>query len=206
MKITAINSQKKRDDRVSVFVDKKYSFSLSKAQLKDEGLESGQELSEPKLRSLKQASEDGKLFDRLLAWLARRPRSIWEVRDYLRRKQAPDDLADKFIAQLEELNYVNDQAFAEAWVRSRRVLKPISQRKLRSELYKKRVDSDIIDIVLEDDETDEHQVLRQLVEKKRKQSRYQDEQKLLAYLARQGFNYSDIRSVLDQLGEEDDSR
>jgi len=205
MKITAINSQKKRDDRVSVFVDKKYSFSLSKAQLKDEGLESGQELSEPKLRSLKQASEDGKLFDRLLAWLARRPRSIWEVRDYLRRKQAPDDLADKFIAQLEELNYVNDQAFAEAWVRSRRVLKPISQRKLRSELYKKRVDSDIIDIVLEDDETDEHQVLRQLVEKKRKQSRYQDEQKLLAYLARQGFNYDDIRTVLDQL-EEDDSR
>ena len=206
MKITAINSQKKRDDRVSVFVDKKYSFSLSKAQLKDEGLESGQELSQPKLRSLKQASEDGKLFDRMLAWLARRPRSIWEVRDYLRRKQAPDDLVDKFIAQLEELNYIDDQAFAEAWVRSRRVLKPISQRKLRSELYKKRVDSDIIDIVLEDDETDEHQVLRQLVEKKRKQSRYQDEQKLLAYLARQGFNYSDIRSVLDQLAEEDDSR
>ena len=199
MKITAISPQKKRQDRVSIFVDKKYSFSLSKSQLKDEDLKSGQELTEPRLRSLKQASEDGKLFDRLLNWLARRPRSIWEVRDYLRRKEAPDDLADNFIAKLEELSYVDDQAFAEAWVRSRRVLKPISRRKLQSELYKKRVDSDIIDRVLEDDETDDRQALRQLIEKKRHQSRYQDRQKLMAYCARQGYSYGDIKTVISEL-------
>jgi SOS response regulatory protein OraA/RecX len=41
-------------------------------------------------------------------------------------------------------------------------------------------------------------VLRQVVESKQKQSRYRDRTKLMQYLARKGFNYSDIKYVLEQ--------
>lgn len=48
---------------------------------------------------------------------------------------------------------------------------------------------------LAEDETDERQVLRELIAKKRKTSRYQDDQ-LIAYLARQGFAYDDIKAAI----------
>ncbi|PID33490.1 hypothetical protein CR969_00415, partial [Candidatus Saccharibacteria bacterium] len=35
----------------------------------------------------------------------------------------------------------------------------------------------------------------------KKRARYPDEQKLIAYLARQGFNYDDIRSAISQLDD-----
>lgn len=203
MKITAIKQQKKRDDRVSVFIDKKYSFSLSKVQLKEEELRVGQDIGEVRLNQLKQISEDGKLFDQLLGWLARRPRSIWETKSYLKRKEAPDEQIERFVTKLKQLRYLDDQSFAESFVRSRRLLKARSERKLRSELYQKGVANSIINQVLADDETDERDVLRQLLEKKRSQSRYQDRQKLIAYAARKGFDYDDIRAVVGEL--EDDS-
>jgi SOS response regulatory protein OraA/RecX len=56
------------------------------------------------------------------------------------------------------------------------------------------VPSDVINQVLAEDKTDERQTLRDLVQKKR--SRYPDPQKFMQYLARQGFSYSDISSVL----------
>jgi len=51
--------------------------------------------------------------------------------------------------------------------------------------------------VLEEDETDERQVLRELIERKRRQAKYQDNIKLMQYLSRQGFSYGDIKSALE---------
>jgi SOS response regulatory protein OraA/RecX len=63
-----------------------------------------------------------------------------------------------------------------------------------------RVPESIIDQAMREDETDERQTLRELVEKKR--SRYPDKIKFMQYLARQGFGYDDIKSVLNE--EEDE--
>jgi len=40
--------------------------------------------------------------------------------------------------------------------------------------------------------------LRELIAKKRQQSRYQDKLKLMQYLSRQGFGYGDIKTVLEE--------
>jgi SOS response regulatory protein OraA/RecX len=48
------------------------------------------------------------------------------------------------------------------------------------------------------DEGDEHNALREIIERKRKQTKYQDDLKLMQYLARQGFNYDDIKSELNR--------
>jgi SOS response regulatory protein OraA/RecX len=45
-------------------------------------------------------------------------------------------------------------------------------------------------------------VLRALVDKKRKQTRYQDETRLMRYLVSQGFGYDDVKAVL-QNAEQD---
>jgi SOS response regulatory protein OraA/RecX len=65
------------------------------------------------------------------------------------------------------------------------------------ELRQKRVEEELIQRALEDDEADDQEVIKDLIVKKRLQPRYQYDQKLIAYLARQGFNYNDIRQALD---------
>lgn len=196
VKITSIKQQVKRADRYSVFVDGTYSFSLSESALLSQGLASGQEFDEQQLAELKKASGDDKAYGNALRYVAMRPRSVWELETYLRRKDVEEPVAATIIKRLEAVDLLNDVAFGRAWVANRRLLKSTSKRKLRLELQQKRLSASVIDQVLQEDETDERDTLRELVEKKR--ARYPDEQKFMQYLARQGFGYSDIKSVLHQ--------
>jgi SOS response regulatory protein OraA/RecX len=56
--------------------------------------------------------------------------------------------------------------------------------------------------VLAGDETDERSLLRELVAKIRQLTKYKnDDLKLMQYLARQGFSYSDIKDALNEAEE-----
>lgn len=196
MQITSIKQQIKREGRYSVFVDGKYSFSLSELGLINSGLHVGQEISKEELEKLKDTALYDKFYNNVLNLLARRVRSEWEIRDYLKRKNSPAPLIEEILNKLSNNNYVNDREFARMWVENRRLLRPTSRRKLMAELKAKRVSEEDIKKALEQDETDEEQVLKELVAKKRKIARYRDDQKLMRYLADQGFNYTDIKSAL----------
>lgn len=196
MKITAIKQQVKRADRYSIFVDDKYAFSLSESGLIESRLASGHELDENELKRLKKAAGVDKVYGQALRYVAMRPRSEWEIETYLGRKEEVDkEAAQEIIRRLRELRLLDDLDFARAWVANRRLLKSSSKRRLRLELKLKRVPEDAIDQVLAEDETDERQTLRDIIEKKR--HRYPDSQKLMRYLARQGFSYDDIKSALE---------
>ncbi len=196
MTITAIQQQVRSQSRYSIFVDGRYAFSLSADALLEQGLHPGQQLDDAELKHLKKLSADDKAYGLALAYVARRMCSRHELADYFRRKQYEDALGQQILERLERLGLVDDQAFAEAWVRNRRLLKPVSRRRLVQELRQKRVANDIIEHVLATDEADEPTVLQELIARKRKQTRYQDDLKLMQYLARQGFGYDDIKSAL----------
>lgn len=197
MKITSIKQQVKRTDRYSVYIDGKFSFALSETELLRLGLHNEKEVTSEELMSLKDDSVRDKARYHALGQLVRRMRSEWELRDYLKRKDYAPEIVDTVVQNLTEYGYVDDTKFAEAWVANRRLLKATSGRRLRQELRQKRVSDDVIDLTLQEDETDERQVLRDLVERKQKQTKYQDKLKLMQYLSRQGFNYDDIKSVID---------
>lgn len=196
MKITTIKQQAKRADRYSIFLNGKYAFSLREAELITLGLHSGQEISDEQLSEYKGESDLGKWYDKTLNLLSFRLRSEWELRDYLRRKDCPTEISDKILNKLSNNGYLDDEQFAKRWVENRRLMKSTSRRRLAQELKQKRIPSDIIEKVLADDKeaTDEREVLRELVEKKR--ARYPDQIKLMQYLARQGYSYDDIKAVL----------
>lgn len=196
MKITAIQTQVKNTERYSIFVDGQYSFSLSTDALLDSKLVRGQELTDSDVAHYKELSAEDKAYGLTLAYVTRRMRSEGELHDYFRRKGYGEDFERTVLSKLKRLGLVDDAVFARRWVENRRLLKSSSTKKLRLELRQKRVADDIIQTILTEDETDEKQLLRDIVAKKRKMSRYQDDQKLMAYLARQGFNYDDIKSVL----------
>lgn len=197
MKVTAIKVAVKTPGRFNIFVDGTYSFSLDELQVVNTGIRLGKEYTEAEIEALKDESTFGKAYARALEYIMRRPRSIKEMHDYAWRKQWEKPLVERVINRLLEKGYLNDTKFAEAWVRHRTLGKPISERKLRLELKQKGVADDIVNSVLaQDEEFDELAALKQLVAKKR--SRYSDEQKFMAYLARQGFSFDDIKRILSE--------
>lgn len=199
MKITEIKQQVKHRDRYSIFIDGKYSFALSQSGLLETSLKINQKLTAGELKKLQEFSGEDKAIYRVLDLIARRPRSAGEIRDYLRRKQYSPDEIEKILNTLSIKGYIDDLDFAKRWVDSRRLLKPISRRKLRLELKQKRVSDEIIEQVLSNEETSEIEVIKELIIKKQNQSRYQDRQKLMQFLARQGFNYGDIKTAFEEL-------
>lgn len=196
MKITNIKQQVKRTDRYSVFVDGKYAFSLSEAELLRQGLASGQEFDQHRLDELKETSGNDKAYGNALRYVAMRPRSEWEVTTYLKRKDVDEPVVVQIMDRLRSVGLLSDEAFAKAWIANRRLLKSVSKRRLMQELKQKHVPGQVIDRALTEDEGDERDALRELVAKKR--SKYADQTKLMQYLARQGFGYDDIKSVLGE--------
>jgi len=198
MKITKIVQQVKRADRYSIFVDDKYSFSLSESALLESKLHSGQELSREQVGEYKQLSADDKIYNRALRYVVMRSRTQWEIETYLERKGASPALSEQIVNKLTKLHLLNDEKFAQAFVADRRLLRPTSRRKLIAELRKKHVANDVIEQAVGTEKEDERTALVEIVKRKRKQAKYQDDLKLMQYLARQGFNYDDIKNTLNK--------
>lgn len=209
MKITALKIQVRDKDRVNVFVDGKYRFSLDITQVAELGIKTGAEYSEEELAELENESQFGKLYTRSLEYALVRPRSQREMRDYLYRKTrdtrtktgdikkgVSTELTERVFQRLLEKGYLNDEKFAQFWVENRNVRKGTSLRKLQSELQAKGVESATIQKVLGDTERTDIEELRKVIAKKAR--RYDDEQKLMMYLARQGFRYDDIKEALQE--------
>jgi len=196
MKITTIKQQAKRANRYSVFVEGKYAFSLSETALLDSKLASGQELTKEQVGKFKKLSADDKLYSQTLRYVAMRPRTRWEIEIYLERKKASPDLTEQILNKLSAVGLIDDEKLARAFVNDRRLLRPTSRRKMTLELRKKHVADEVIQMTVGNEPQNEQTALQAVIETKGRQSKYQDDLKLMQYLARQGFNYDDIKSAL----------
>jgi regulatory protein len=198
MKITAIKQQLKVSNRYSVFVDEAYSFSLSETALIESKLHSGQVLTGQDVTSYKKLSQDDKLYTQALRYVAMRQRTKWEVGFYLQRKGADPSLSEIILNKLSIIGLLDDQKFAESYVNDRQLLRPTSRRKIILELRKKRVPNEIIEAMMEVEAVNDTTALSAVITRMRRQTKYQDDMKLMQYLARQGFGYGDIKSALQQ--------
>jgi regulatory protein len=84
------------------------------------------------------------------AFLAVRPRSVAETRGRLSHLGYPPLLCDEVIERLVALGYLDDVAFARAWVESRDRARPRGSLALRRELLRKGVPRPIIDGALDE--------------------------------------------------------
>ncbi len=212
MKITALTAQQRDPNRINVMIDGNYRFSLDIPQIVTLSIKVGKEYSEEELAEIEGESQFGKLYARALEYCLMRPHSSREVQDYLWRKTratkyksrktgelkeragvAPE-LAERVLEKLIKKGYIDDEKFARYWVENRNLTKGASRRKLEAELRAKGVASDIISEQFVATERTDDDELQKILAKKR--SKYPDEQKLIAYLARQGFSYDDIKRAL----------
>jgi len=203
MKITAIKQQVKNPERVSVFVDGKYEFSLSLDELIKYKLKNNGELDKADVKRFKKISADGKLRARALEWLLNRPHSEREFRDYLYKKKIEPEQIDSLVIEFTEKGYLDNAKFA-TWFTELQGRRGKSDRAIRGELFKKGIGRELADEVLQSGAGDEQARLRAMINKKRKLSRYQnDPQKLMQYLVGQGFSWQAVKEELASNQPED---
>jgi regulatory protein len=196
MKITSIKQQVKNPERVSIFIDGKYIFSLSLDELVKYKLKNNQEFTEAEVKKFKKISEDGKMKARALAWVLGRPHSTREFRDYLFRKKADPALIENLVEEFTSKNYLNDFKFAE-WLVDVHERRGKSNRQINAELFKKGIARDTIEEVMKGQGGSEEERLKALIAKK--ENRYKnDPVKFKQYLLRQGFGYDLINSSLSK--------
>ena len=132
-----------------------------------------------------------------LRLLKSRLRSAWEIDQALLRRGVESDERETLIRELTEVDLINDERYALAWIHTRDRLNPRGDWLLIQELRKKGIDQATIQSALRQrsQETDElttrDERLQDLVEKL--QRKYQGlapevrRRRVLAYLARRGF-------------------
>ena len=203
MKITAIKQQVKNPERVSIFVDGKYEFSLSLDELVKYKLKNNDELDKADLKKFKKISADGKLRARALEWLLNRPHSEREFRDYLYRKKTEPEQIDSLVNDFTEKGYLDNVKFA-LWFTELQARRGKSDRVIKAELFKKGIGRELADETMPESAGDESQRLKAMIDKKRRLSRYKnDPQKLAKYLTAQGFSWQDVKQQL--LSESEDT-
>lgn len=87
LRITEIRQAVKNENRVNIYVNGKYKFSLDVAQVVELEIKIGRVITAEELAEYKKASEYGKAYQRALEWVLVRPRSVRELREYLRRRR-----------------------------------------------------------------------------------------------------------------------
>jgi regulatory protein len=140
------------------------------------------------------------------AFLAVRPRSVSETRRRLRQLGYGAELVEDALGRMLELEFLDDAAFARAWVESRDRARPRGEMALRRELALKGIDRTIVDEVLGErgqlvDASADETAARRLLERRlaallREADPRRRRQKAYALLARNGFDPDTCRGAI----------
>ena len=201
--ITAIEEQKRRRERVSIFLDGRFAFSVGRGVVEEHGLHPGQVLSDSRVEELAAADLFGKCLNAALRLLSYRPRSEAEIRTRLSRRFNGETI-EGVILQLRERQMIDDVAFAAFWREARDSFSPRGRLLLKVELRNKGIDPELIDKVLDgiDDEESAYRAAQKRGRTLAKEDYETFRRKLGAFLRRRGFSYGVVNRTTERLWQE----
>ncbi len=191
--ITAIEPQTKGKRRLHL--DSGEVWILYTGDLRTLHLSEGTVLTEQQYIQIRRDVIGKRAKKRAMHLLERMDRTERDLRGKLLDSEYPPDLVDEAVAYVKSYHYVDDERYADCYVRLCGTAK--SAGKLRMELQQKGVDREVADRVLESyaDERDETQMIRELLEKRHYDPQTADQKqqrRMYGYLQRRGFRSSDI--------------
>ena len=205
--ITAIEPQKKRGNRRSIYVDGEFTAGVHEDVVAALGLAVGQKLDKPGLIELLKAETSRQARESALRLLSYRDRSVAEIRKRLLGSDFPEDIVEKVIEDLSRSELLDDQKFSKQWVKSRTTTRPMGKMRLAWELRSKGVASSTIDDALEDlDDNREYEMAHSLAAARMQKADSDDtsvRRKISSLLQRRGFGWGVISKVMDDLYAED---
>lgn len=197
-RITALKYQKRKRDRVSVYLDDRFAFGVP--AIVAASLRAGQHLSDAAIEDLQRKGSIESGYSQALNYLSYRPRSRAELVTYLEKRGQSENQVEAIILRLEQAGLVNDTEFARFWVENRERFRPRGMHALRYELRGKGIDEETIEDAL--DSIDVSASAYRAACRKAQQLSHLDRQefdrKLVEYLGRRGFSYELAREVAER--------
>ncbi|WP_433478035.1 recombination regulator RecX [Spirillospora sp. CA-142024] len=135
---------------------------------------------------------EAKARETCLRLLSASPRTRAQLADALRRRNIPDEVAERVLGRFTDVGLIDDEAFAQAWVQSRHTGRGLAKRALAAELRRRGVADDTVNDAVESlDPAQEEHTARALVTRKLPATRGADPAKrmrrLVGMLARKGY-------------------
>jgi regulatory protein len=147
----------------------------------------------------------------LAALCAQAEHCQWEMLEKMRRWEVPEEAQARVMQRLVKERYVDDERYAQAFVKDKIRYNKWGRRKVDQALWQKHIDEDIRKRVLDEVDDEEYLgVLRPLLKQKRKSTKansdYELNQKLMRFAMGRGFTFDIIRQCIDveEEPEEDD--
>ena len=138
----------------------------------------------------------------LAALCAQAEHCQWEMLEKMRRWEVPEEAQARVMQRLVKERYVDDERYAQAFVKDKIRYNKWGRRKVDQALWQKHIDEDIRKHVLDEVDDDEYlKVLRPLLKQKRKSTKansdYELNQKLMRFALGRGFTFDIIRQCID---------
>ncbi len=144
-------------------------------------------------------------YEAALVLLTYRDRSLWEIRDRLKRKGYHKELIESVVIRLLDEGLLDEERFVRSAIRTGMGARPTGRRRLRYELKKKGVADEIIGESIKEmySDDDEEALALSLAEARwERLSGLSAEKRLLrlaGYLSRRGFSYKAVRRALSHV-------
>ena len=145
----------------------------------------------------------------LAALCAQAEHCQWEMLEKMRRWEVPEEAQARVMQRLVSERYVDDERYAQAFVKDKIRYNKWGRRKVDQALWQKHIDEDIRKHVLDEVDDDEYlKVLRPLLKQKRTSTKansdYELNQKLMRFAMGRGFTFDIIRQCIDVEEEPED--
>ncbi len=200
MTITDIQQQKKDEKRYSIFIDNKFVFGMTGVDVLYYNLKIGEEISKEKFEEISNALIYEKAKEKALKKLdygfCTKKDICLKLKD-----EYSEDVIQRVIDMLEKYGYIDDERYAKMYVNDCIRLKGWGEMKIRWQLKMKGIESEIIDKVMSETDTDVSEKAAQLLLKKFKGADltdYKMKQKAYGYLMQRGYTYDDISESLEK--------
>jgi len=202
-KITKIEQQKKKKNRVNIYIDGEFALGLYKDTVIKYHLYENKEITPEEISSIKKFEEFSDAKEKVLNFISYRERSRKEIKDYLSNKGISQVIINKVLNDLENAGLVDDRKFALAWIKNRNKINPKGNFVLKMELTEKGIEENEIERLLGD--VDEKENARKVIKKavKKYGEKISAKKKILEYIQRRGFSINIAIEVLDELYSEE---
>lgn len=194
MKVTKIEVQKKNKQRVSVFCDEEYAFSLNAETLIKNAVSVGAQLSETQIKNMVFESDYLSAVNQASVYVSKGLKTKKQIETYLSKKGYNFEIITQAIKKLEEYNLLNDFAFIKAFVADHSAY---GELKLKQELALKGVEKDLIEEYFSNNYEVNIEKLKSLKDKylKNKEPTPENIIKCKKHLLSKGFKYEDITAL-----------
>ena len=195
-----IKAQRGRGSKIHLLLDDEYKITTDVEFWALNFIVDGTDITDEEWEALVDKINYRKAFNKCADLLSRRDHSVKELRDKLLRT-VDEASADKAIEKYAEMGYLDDEKFAKSLAEHLYTVKNYSDSHVKQELFKRGISRDIVNEIVDNSENDSVQSVITIINKKylNKLNIEGGKEKVIAAMMRKGFSYSDIKSALDEI-------